>query len=160
MNAAAVGADARAQISARTIPEEPMYLILNLALSSGFGYVDFDKLTFPATMSVGKSLRLPACNSWFSTEAVPYALLLQTTCASISRRTRSTSAATRQTFVSLACAGLRRMRTRACSNGRLHPEVPRGLHEPEPHDVGQHARRRRLRARLAAQPPVLRRVRR
>ncbi|PWN95541.1 SKN1-domain-containing protein [Tilletiopsis washingtonensis] len=52
MNAAAVGADARAQISARTIPEEPMYLILNLALSSGFGYVDFDKLTFPATMSV------------------------------------------------------------------------------------------------------------
>jgi hypothetical protein len=159
MNAAAVGADARAQISARTIPEEPMYLILNLALSSGFGYVDFDKLTFPATMSVGKSLRCPP-ELLTSTDAVAHALLLQTTCASISRRTRSTSAATRRTSVSLACAGLRRMLTRDCSNGRLHPETPRGLHELKPHDMGQHSRRRRLRARLAAQPPVLRRVRR
>lgn len=41
LNAAAVGADPRTNISAREIPKEPMYILLNLAISSGFGRIDW-----------------------------------------------------------------------------------------------------------------------
>ncbi|KAF5343900.1 hypothetical protein D9758_012135 [Tetrapyrgos nigripes] len=47
-----LAADARAQISARPIPQEPMYLIVNLGISEQFGGVDWDHITFPATMTV------------------------------------------------------------------------------------------------------------
>ncbi|PWN44835.1 SKN1-domain-containing protein [Ceraceosorus guamensis] len=52
MNAAAVGPDERAGIAARNIAEEPQYIIMNLALSKGFGVIEFDQIKFPATMSV------------------------------------------------------------------------------------------------------------
>jgi beta-glucanase (GH16 family) len=52
MKASAVGPDERAQISQRPIPREPMYIIANLAISSGFGWVDWDKMTFPGKMKV------------------------------------------------------------------------------------------------------------
>lgn len=68
-----MAADARVQISARPVPQEPMvrfavhsslklllisfvrlsqYLIINLGMSENFGGVDFDHLSFPATMRV------------------------------------------------------------------------------------------------------------
>ncbi|PWN38554.1 SKN1-domain-containing protein [Meira miltonrushii] len=52
LNAAAVGPDPLAGISQRPIPDEPMYIIMNLAISQGFGYIDWKKLVFPATMQV------------------------------------------------------------------------------------------------------------
>jgi len=48
----AVGADPTVEISARPIPQEPMYILMNLALSMGFSQIDFSHLTFPATMRV------------------------------------------------------------------------------------------------------------
>ncbi|KAJ8509418.1 hypothetical protein ONZ45_g8416 [Pleurotus djamor] len=41
-----------AQISARPIPQEPMYIIANLGMSTNFGNVDLEHLIFPATMRV------------------------------------------------------------------------------------------------------------
>ncbi|UZJ56521.1 hypothetical protein CBS101457_005841 [Exobasidium rhododendri] len=52
MHASAVGPDAKAGISQRPIPKEPMYIIANLAISSGFGWVDWDKLVFPGKLKV------------------------------------------------------------------------------------------------------------
>lgn len=52
LEASAVGADALAGISQRPIPEEPMYILMNVAISSGFGSVEWDELKFPATMEV------------------------------------------------------------------------------------------------------------
>jgi beta-glucanase (GH16 family) len=45
-------ADNKVQIGARPIPQEPMYLIMNLGMSTNFGFVDIDHLPFPVTMSV------------------------------------------------------------------------------------------------------------
>ncbi|PVU90555.1 hypothetical protein BB561_004823 [Smittium simulii] len=39
-------------ISQRVIPEEPMYIIMNLSISKNFGFLDFENLEFPATMYV------------------------------------------------------------------------------------------------------------
>ncbi|KAF7288384.1 GH16 domain-containing protein [Mycena chlorophos] len=50
--ASGVGSDANTQISARPITSEPMYLIMNLGISEGFGFVDFEHLRFPASMRV------------------------------------------------------------------------------------------------------------
>ncbi|KAF5363185.1 hypothetical protein D9758_008336 [Tetrapyrgos nigripes] len=50
--AAGLGVDSKVEISARPVPEEPMYLILNLGLSENFGAIDFEGLTFPTTMRV------------------------------------------------------------------------------------------------------------
>ncbi|KAK0501521.1 glycoside hydrolase family 16 protein [Armillaria luteobubalina] len=50
INAAGAGADTATEISARPVPEEP--LIPNLGMSTNFGDVDLDHLTFPAIMSV------------------------------------------------------------------------------------------------------------
>ncbi|KAI0321949.1 beta-glucan synthesis-associated [Amylostereum chailletii] len=52
IKAAGVGANAAAEISARPIPQEPLYLIMNLGMSKNFGVVQFDELTFPTSMYV------------------------------------------------------------------------------------------------------------
>ncbi|KAI0630856.1 beta-glucan synthesis-associated [Trametes polyzona] len=45
-------ADPAVEIGPRPVPQEPMYLIANLGLSTNFGFVDLDHLQFPATMKV------------------------------------------------------------------------------------------------------------
>ncbi|KAJ3574781.1 hypothetical protein NP233_g1520 [Leucocoprinus birnbaumii] len=52
LNAGGVGPDETVQISARPIPQEPMYLIINLGMSKNFGSVDFAHLTFPNHLRV------------------------------------------------------------------------------------------------------------
>ncbi|CAD6937927.1 unnamed protein product [Tilletia controversa] len=52
LRAGALGPDEETEVGQRLVPPEPMYLILNLGLSNGFGYVDFDHLKFPGVMSV------------------------------------------------------------------------------------------------------------
>ncbi|KAF9452398.1 glycoside hydrolase family 16 protein [Macrolepiota fuliginosa MF-IS2] len=47
-----LGPDPSVQIGARPVPEEPMYLIMNLGMSTNFGPVDLDHLPFPAHMRV------------------------------------------------------------------------------------------------------------
>ncbi|KAF8634470.1 hypothetical protein AX15_000911 [Amanita polypyramis BW_CC] len=50
--ASGLDVDPVAQISARPIPQEPMYIIMNLGISENFGFVDFQHLTFPTKMKV------------------------------------------------------------------------------------------------------------
>ncbi|PBL03078.1 glycoside hydrolase family 16 protein [Armillaria gallica] len=52
LNAAGVGADSDTEISARPVPGEPMYILANLGMSTNFGDVDLDHLTFPAIMLI------------------------------------------------------------------------------------------------------------
>ncbi|TFK99147.1 beta-glucan synthesis-associated protein SKN1 [Pterulicium gracile] len=52
LRGAGLGADAATNISARPIPMEPMYLILNLGMSYNFGAVDLPLLVFPMHMYV------------------------------------------------------------------------------------------------------------
>ncbi|KAJ7600970.1 glycoside hydrolase family 16 protein [Mycena floridula] len=52
MNAAAIGPDSQSQISARLIPEEPMFLVFNLGLSKGFQAQDYKHLVFPSKMYI------------------------------------------------------------------------------------------------------------
>ncbi|KZP22000.1 glycoside hydrolase family 16 protein [Athelia psychrophila] len=52
INAAGVGADAATEISARPIPQEPMYLLMNLGQSMNFGAVDTKHIPYPVTMRV------------------------------------------------------------------------------------------------------------
>ncbi|KAK7462914.1 hypothetical protein VKT23_007494 [Stygiomarasmius scandens] len=52
LKAAGMAADDRVEISARPVPQEPMYLLVNLGISENFGYVDFEHLTFPAIMTI------------------------------------------------------------------------------------------------------------
>ncbi|KAG8904179.1 hypothetical protein FRB99_002127 [Tulasnella sp. 403] len=47
-----LGPDPLTQIGQRTIPEEPLYVILNLGMSENFGDVDFDHLTFPSHFEI------------------------------------------------------------------------------------------------------------
>lgn len=47
-----MAADPLVEISARPVPQEPMYLIMNLGISENFGVIDFEHLTFPTTMRV------------------------------------------------------------------------------------------------------------
>lgn len=47
-----MAADTRVEIGARPIPQEPMYIIANLGMSTNFGTVDLEHLTFPATMKI------------------------------------------------------------------------------------------------------------
>ncbi|KAK1230580.1 hypothetical protein PQX77_006317 [Marasmius sp. AFHP31] len=49
---AGLGADPRVEISARPVPQEPMYIITNVGMSHNFGDVDFENLIFPAHMYV------------------------------------------------------------------------------------------------------------
>ncbi|KAF8754308.1 Beta-glucan synthesis-associated protein (SKN1) [Rhizoctonia solani] len=52
MTAAAVGPDAMAEISSRPIAEEPMSIVLNLAISESFQKVDTANLQFPGYLKV------------------------------------------------------------------------------------------------------------
>ncbi|KAH9851610.1 glycoside hydrolase family 16 protein [Lenzites betulinus] len=52
MTAATIGADTNTEISARLVPEEPMYIIMNLGMSPGFQKQDFKHLTFPSKMYI------------------------------------------------------------------------------------------------------------
>ncbi|KAJ4485953.1 beta-glucan synthesis-associated [Lentinula aciculospora] len=52
INAGGTAADTRVEISARPIPQEPMYLISNLGMSTNFGNVDLEHLTFPTSMGI------------------------------------------------------------------------------------------------------------
>jgi len=52
LNVAGMGADTAVEISARPVPQEPMYLLMNLGMSENFGFVDLEHLKFPAVMSV------------------------------------------------------------------------------------------------------------
>lgn len=52
LNAPGMGADTAAEIGPRAIPQEPMYIIANLGMSSNFGFVDLNHLTFPTKMRV------------------------------------------------------------------------------------------------------------
>ncbi|KAI0735052.1 glycoside hydrolase family 16 protein [Earliella scabrosa] len=45
-------ADTAVEIGPRAVPQEPMYIIANLGMSTNFGFVDLDHLTFPTTMRV------------------------------------------------------------------------------------------------------------
>jgi beta-glucanase (GH16 family) len=47
-----LAADTNVEISARPIPQEPMYLIANLGMSENFGKVDLANLPFPATLQI------------------------------------------------------------------------------------------------------------
>ncbi|KAL0949252.1 hypothetical protein HGRIS_009330 [Hohenbuehelia grisea] len=52
LNVAGLGPDEQTQISARPVPQEPMYIIANLGMSKNFGEVDVAHLQFPAHMRV------------------------------------------------------------------------------------------------------------
>ncbi|KAF8888450.1 beta-glucan synthesis-associated protein KRE6 [Gymnopilus junonius] len=52
LNVAGMGADRATEISARPVPQEPMYIIANLGFSKNFAEIEFDKLTFPSIMSI------------------------------------------------------------------------------------------------------------
>lgn len=48
----ALAADPRVGIDRRPVPQEPMYILLNLAISSGFGAIEWDNLRFPSKMLI------------------------------------------------------------------------------------------------------------
>lgn len=52
LNSGGMAADPKVEISARPIPQEPMYIIANLGMSENFGKVDLEHLTFPTTMRI------------------------------------------------------------------------------------------------------------
>ncbi|KZT28336.1 glycoside hydrolase family 16 protein [Neolentinus lepideus HHB14362 ss-1] len=52
VTAASIGADSTSEVSNRLIPEEPMYMILNLGMSPQFQAQDFQHLTFPSKMYI------------------------------------------------------------------------------------------------------------
>lgn len=52
ITAASLGADPVSEVSARLIPEEPMYLVINLGMSPSFEAQDFDHLVFPSRMYI------------------------------------------------------------------------------------------------------------
>ncbi|CAK5273433.1 unnamed protein product [Mycena citricolor] len=45
-------ADTRVEIGPRPVTEEPLYIIVNLAISHSFSWIDFERLIFPAIMRV------------------------------------------------------------------------------------------------------------
>ncbi|KAI0756878.1 glycoside hydrolase family 16 protein [Daedaleopsis nitida] len=52
LNQAGFAEDTKVEIGPRPVPQEPMYLIANLGMSTNFGFVDLEHLTFPTTMKV------------------------------------------------------------------------------------------------------------
>ncbi|OAX32972.1 beta-glucan synthesis-associated [Rhizopogon vinicolor AM-OR11-026] len=52
INSGGLGPDTETEIGARLIPQEPMYIIVNLGFSLNFGGIDFDNIQFPATMMI------------------------------------------------------------------------------------------------------------
>jgi len=49
---AGMAADTVVEISSRPVPQEPMYIIMNLGMSTNFGPVDLEHLPFPVTLKV------------------------------------------------------------------------------------------------------------
>ncbi|CAL1705278.1 unnamed protein product [Somion occarium] len=62
-------ADPRVEISTRPVPQEPMYLIANLGMSTKFGFVDVENLDFPVTMKVDwtASIKILTCSTLAAT---------------------------------------------------------------------------------------------
>ncbi|RKP08189.1 beta-glucan synthesis-associated, partial [Thamnocephalis sphaerospora] len=52
LDARAVGPNAGNGVAQRPISEEPMYIVMNVGMSAGFGEVRADAVKFPATMSI------------------------------------------------------------------------------------------------------------
>lgn len=52
LRGAGIGADSGTEISARQVPVEPMYVIMNLGMSHNFGAIDFENLVFPYHMYI------------------------------------------------------------------------------------------------------------
>ncbi|KAL1677314.1 glycoside hydrolase family 16 protein [Schizophyllum commune] len=52
ITAGGLAPDPAVEIGARPVPQEPMYMILNLGLSENFGFVDVQNLIFPTKMRV------------------------------------------------------------------------------------------------------------
>jgi len=52
INVAGMAADTTVEIADRPIPQEPMYILANLGMSTNFGTVDLEHLTFPAVMRI------------------------------------------------------------------------------------------------------------
>lgn len=52
LNVAGMAADSLVEISDRPVPQEPLYLIANLGMSTNFGTVDLAHLVFPTTMYI------------------------------------------------------------------------------------------------------------
>ncbi|KAF7369039.1 Beta-glucan synthesis-associated protein [Mycena venus] len=52
IKAAGLAADPQTQIAARPVPQEPMYILANLGMSTNFGTVDLEHLTFPTTLKL------------------------------------------------------------------------------------------------------------
>ncbi|KIM89080.1 glycoside hydrolase family 16 protein [Piloderma croceum F 1598] len=52
MEASAIGPDSISQVSQRLVPEEPMYVIFNMGLSSSFQKQDWKHLEFPSKMYI------------------------------------------------------------------------------------------------------------
>ncbi|KAL4265006.1 SKN1/KRE6 family protein [Pleurotus pulmonarius] len=52
LNVQGLGPDPAVEISARPVPQEPMYILINLGMSKNFGEVDVAHLTFPVHMHV------------------------------------------------------------------------------------------------------------
>lgn len=49
---AGMGPDKRTEIGARPVPQEPMYIIMNLGFSLNFGWIDFNTVVLPTAMLV------------------------------------------------------------------------------------------------------------
>ncbi|KAJ3490570.1 hypothetical protein NLI96_g1324 [Meripilus lineatus] len=49
---AGMAADTTVEIGPRPVPQEPMYIIVNLGMSTNFGHVDLEHLTFPVSMKI------------------------------------------------------------------------------------------------------------
>jgi beta-glucan synthesis-associated protein KRE6 len=47
-----MAADTAVEISARPVPQEPLYIIVNLGMSTNFGTVDLEHLIFPTRLTV------------------------------------------------------------------------------------------------------------
>ncbi|KAJ7905030.1 glycoside hydrolase family 16 protein [Mycena leptocephala] len=52
IKAAGMAADPQTKIDARPVPQEPMYILANLGMSTNFGTVDLEHLTFPTTLKL------------------------------------------------------------------------------------------------------------
>ncbi|KAJ7472266.1 glycoside hydrolase family 16 protein [Mycena galericulata] len=52
IHAGGTAADTQAEIASRPVPQEPMYILANLGMSTNFGTVDLEHLTFPTTLSL------------------------------------------------------------------------------------------------------------
>ncbi|KAJ7678229.1 beta-glucan synthesis-associated protein [Mycena polygramma] len=52
LKAPGMAADTQTEIAARPVPQEPMYILANLGMSTNFGTVDLEHLTFPTTLSL------------------------------------------------------------------------------------------------------------